>query len=127
VGLEHGPLSLVRITEELLEWKSSSFVPRKPRLTAGGYPLRWPRDTFYPQKLALTSQTSGGRSIGIVCLRTKATEFFLYKHIAFFGFGLREVNTGDGIRYCLGFYNFDIKYTISESSESNSLKEWSDY
>jgi hypothetical protein len=35
---------------------------------------RWPRDTFYPQKLALTSPTSDGRSVGIVRLRTKATE-----------------------------------------------------
>jgi hypothetical protein len=25
MGLERGPLSLVRITEELLEWKSSGF------------------------------------------------------------------------------------------------------
>jgi len=32
---------------------------------------------LYPQKLALTSPTSGGRSVGIVCVRTKATEFFL--------------------------------------------------
>jgi hypothetical protein len=27
VGLERGPLSLVRITEELLEWKSSGSGP----------------------------------------------------------------------------------------------------
>jgi hypothetical protein len=40
-----------------------------------GDPLRWPRDTLYPQKLALTSPTSGGRSIGIVRLWIKATEF----------------------------------------------------
>jgi hypothetical protein len=40
-----------------------------------GDPLRWPRDTLYPQKLAITSPTSGGRSVGIVRLRTKATEF----------------------------------------------------
>jgi hypothetical protein len=33
-------------------------------------PLRWPRDTLYPQKLALTSLTSDGRSVGIVRLRT---------------------------------------------------------
>jgi hypothetical protein len=32
VGLERGPLSLVRITEELLEWKSSSSGSVKPRL-----------------------------------------------------------------------------------------------
>jgi hypothetical protein len=30
-------------------------------------------DTFNPQKLALTSPTSGGRSVGIVLSRTKAT------------------------------------------------------
>jgi hypothetical protein len=35
-----------------------------------GNPLRWPRDTLYLQKLALTSPTSGGRSVGIVYLRT---------------------------------------------------------
>ena len=32
---------------------------------------------FYPQKLALTSPNGGGRSVGIVCSRTKATEFSL--------------------------------------------------
>ena len=30
---------------------------------------------LYPQKLALTSPTSGGRSVGIVRSRTKAKEF----------------------------------------------------
>jgi hypothetical protein len=39
-----------------------------------GDSLRWPRNTLYPQKLALTSPTNGGRSVGIVRLRTKATE-----------------------------------------------------
>jgi hypothetical protein len=34
-------------------------------------PLRRPRDTLYPQKSALTSPTSSGRSVGIVRLRTK--------------------------------------------------------
>jgi hypothetical protein len=37
-------------------------------------PLRWPRDILYPQKLALTSPTRGGRSVGIVGSRSKATE-----------------------------------------------------
>jgi len=32
---------------------------------------------LYPQKLALTSPTGGGRSVGIVRSRTKATECFL--------------------------------------------------
>jgi hypothetical protein len=46
---------------------------RKPRLTATG--IRF-ADPLYPQKLALTSPTSGFRSVAIVRLRTKATEFF---------------------------------------------------
>jgi hypothetical protein len=33
---ERGPLGLVRITEELLEWKGSGFGSRKRRLTATG-------------------------------------------------------------------------------------------
>jgi hypothetical protein len=37
-------------------------------------PSRQPRGTPYPQKLALTSPTSGGLSDGVVRLRTKATE-----------------------------------------------------
>jgi len=36
---------------------------------------------LYPQKLALTSPTGGGRSAGIVRSRTKATEFSLVKCI----------------------------------------------
>jgi len=32
---------------------------------------------LYPQKLALTSPTGGGRSVGIVRSRTKATEMYV--------------------------------------------------
>jgi hypothetical protein len=70
VVLERGPLSLVRIIEELLEWKSSGSG-QENRINDQGDPLRWPRDTLYRQKLALTSPRSGGRSVGIVRLRTK--------------------------------------------------------
>jgi hypothetical protein len=35
----------------------------------------WPRDTLYPQKLPLTSPTSGGHSVGTVRWRTQVTEF----------------------------------------------------
>jgi hypothetical protein len=38
-------------------------------------PSRWQRSTLYPQKLALTLPTRGGRSVGIVRSRTEATEF----------------------------------------------------
>jgi hypothetical protein len=83
VGPEWRPLSLVRITEELLEWKSSGSGCRKSKINGRGDPLRWPCNTLYLQKLALTSPTGGGRSVGIVCLRTKVTEFsllFYYHH-----------------------------------------------
>jgi hypothetical protein len=76
VGLKRGAFSLVSATEELLERKSSGSV-LEDREYGRGDPLRWPRDILYPQKLALTSPTSGGRSIGIVPSRTKATEFSL--------------------------------------------------
>jgi hypothetical protein len=62
VGLERGPLSLVRIIEELLEWKSSGSG-QEIRINGRGDSLRWPRDTLYLQKLALTSPTSGGLSV----------------------------------------------------------------
>jgi hypothetical protein len=62
LGLERGPLSLVRIIEELLEWKSGGSGLEN-RINGQGDPLRWPRDTLYPQKLTLTSPTSGGRSV----------------------------------------------------------------
>jgi hypothetical protein len=75
VGLERGPLSLVRIIEELLEWKSSGSS-QENRINERGDQLRWQSDTLYPQKLALISPTSGGRSVRIIRLRTKGqTEF----------------------------------------------------
>jgi hypothetical protein len=74
VGLERGPLSLVSATEELFERKVAAPI-QKTEITAVGDPLRWPHDTFYPQNLALTWPTSGGRSVGIVRSRTRATEF----------------------------------------------------
>jgi hypothetical protein len=64
----------LRTIEELLEWKSSgSGLENGP-----GNSLRWPRNTLCPQRLALTSPTSGGRSVSIVRLRIKATEFSFY-------------------------------------------------
>jgi hypothetical protein len=78
VGLERGPLSLTSTIEELLGRNSSSGLEN--REYGRGYPLRWPLDTLYPQKLTLISPTNGCRSVGIV--RTQATEgFFLHEFI----------------------------------------------
>jgi hypothetical protein len=79
VGLERGPLSLVRLLEELQEWKSSGSGVEN-RINGRRDQLRLPRGTFYTQKLALTSPTSGGRSVCIVHLRTKShgVSFFIF-------------------------------------------------
>jgi hypothetical protein len=75
VGLERGPLSLVSTIEELLERKSSgSGLENRDYGRKGSAALTmW----HSPQKLALTSPTSGSRSVGIVRSRTQATEFSL--------------------------------------------------
>jgi len=61
-----------------LNKKSSGSRSRKQRLTALGTRCADHVTPLYPQKLALTSPTGGGCSVGIVRSRTKATEFFFY-------------------------------------------------
>jgi hypothetical protein len=52
VGLERGPLSLVSTTEELLGRNArSSGFGLENREYGRGDPLRWLRDTLYPQKV----------------------------------------------------------------------------
>jgi hypothetical protein len=76
VGMERGPLSFVRITEELLDWKSSGSGSRKSRLTAVEI-RRADHATASIHKSwhLLRRHAALGRSEGIVRLRTKATEF----------------------------------------------------
>jgi hypothetical protein len=50
----------------------------KTEINGRGNLLRSPSDTLYRQKLTLTSPTSGGRSVDIARLRTKATEFAVF-------------------------------------------------
>jgi hypothetical protein len=77
--LLHGPkytfknsLSLVSTIGELLERSSGSVLEIRKY---GRRDLsRWSRDTQYPQKLALTSPKSGGRSVPVVRSRTETTE-----------------------------------------------------
>jgi len=57
--------------------EKSGSRSRKQRLTAVGTRCADHVKPFYPQKLALTSPTGGCRSVGIVRVRTKATEFSL--------------------------------------------------
>jgi hypothetical protein len=72
-GLERGPLSLVSTTKELLERKSTDSG-LEIRQYGRRDPSRWQSDTLYPQKLALTSPTSGGHLVGTFRSHTQATE-----------------------------------------------------
>ena len=61
--------------------KSSGSRSRKQRLTAVETRRADHVTPVYPRKLALSSPTGDGRSVGIVRVRTKAKEFsLLYKH-----------------------------------------------
>jgi hypothetical protein len=94
VGLEMGPLSLVSTIEELLERKNSGFGLENQDYGRRD-PSHWPLRTLYLQKLALTSLTSGGRSVGIVRSRTQDTEFSLVqKNIQVHHHGWKDSNSG---------------------------------
>jgi hypothetical protein len=67
------PLGLVSTIEELLGTKSSGSDLERLEYVCRD-PLRWPRGTLYPQKLAPISPTSSSRSIGIVRSRTQPKE-----------------------------------------------------
>jgi hypothetical protein len=76
VGLEQAPLSLVSTTEKLLGRNSSGSGLESWEYSRRD-PSRWPCDTLYPQKLALTSRPIGSCSVSIFRSRTQATEFSL--------------------------------------------------
>ena len=74
---------------------------------------------LYPQKLALTSPTGGGRSVGIVRSRTKATEFSLvfmcFIYICCCSFTVVNLNIGViffviFLQKCLDFTCFSKAY-----------------
>jgi hypothetical protein len=52
-------------------WQKSSVSCLENREYGRRDPSRWPRGTLHPQKFAITSPTSGGRSVGIVRSRTQ--------------------------------------------------------
>ena len=53
---------------------------------------------LYPKKLALTSPTGGGRSVGIVRSRTKATEYMVYVYFSRISTGVVDLGL-----LCKGF------------------------
>jgi hypothetical protein len=59
-------------------WQKSSGSCPQNREYGRRDPSRWPRDNLYPQKLAIISPTSGGRSVSIVRSRTQTWIFFMF-------------------------------------------------
>jgi hypothetical protein len=81
-GSGTSPLSLVSTIVELLG-RNNSCSGLENRVYGREDLVRWPRDILHPQKLALTSPARGGRSVGVVRLRTKATEFFFFYFVTY--------------------------------------------
>jgi cytochrome c len=108
-------------TEELLGRKSSGCGLHS--LEQGHKdPSRWPRGTLYPQKLALTSQTSGGRSVGIVCSRTQATKYFFPRLFRSFRWGahlIRIISQEDTISRSIE-YSFLLQQNLSLMKEDQT-------
>jgi hypothetical protein len=79
-------------------------------------PSRWPRCTLYPQKLALTSTTSGGCSVGIVRSETQAMEFFLFLYLELY------TNNSEGTKlkrnYIWRYWNNNKKLTATALQRS---------
>ena len=73
-----------------MKGKSSGSRSRKQILTAVGTRCADHVTPLYPQKLALTSPTGGGRSVDIVRVRTKATEFSLVSEVKSLLLGARS-------------------------------------
>jgi hypothetical protein len=113
VGLERGPLSLVTTIEELLGRKSSGSGVES-REYGRVDPLRWPRGTLHPQKLALTSPTVGGRYVDIVRSRTKATELFIFKRFTKL--------LGQYWTHWMCFYSHCLQYVEFKSNPSGRFK-----
>jgi hypothetical protein len=76
-------------------WLESSGCCLENREYGRRDPSRWPCGTLYSQKLAITSPTSGCRSVGIVCSRTQTMEFSFMRLI-----------------YCFLIYIYTISLTV---------------
>jgi hypothetical protein len=123
VGLERGPLSLVNTTEELLEIKNSGSGLETENTVVG---IRH-ADNVAPtisKNLALSSPTSGGRSVGIVRSRTQATEFsFLYLHFTMSSWlGICKVDFETNIYTDICFYgnSISLRNCLWNHNETNT-------
>jgi hypothetical protein len=82
VGLERGPLSLISTIEELLGKNTSGSGLENLDYGHRGSSAMTKQHPTVHKKLSLTSPTSSGRAVGIVCSRTQTTELFFLFHIS---------------------------------------------
>jgi hypothetical protein len=85
-------------------------------------PLRWLRGTFHQQNLALTSPTNGGLSVGIVCLRTEATELLILP--AALGHGVCSVSNRNEYQESSGGLKRGQRLRLTTSPPSASRSSW---
>jgi hypothetical protein len=88
----------VSTIEELLG-RNSSGSGLESREYCLGDPLCRPRDTLYPQRLAVTSPTSVGSSFSIVRSRNMATEFVCLGSLPQQYTDLKHSQSGDVSRF----------------------------
>jgi hypothetical protein len=80
VGLEWGPLSLVSTIEELLDRKVVAPASKTENTAVGILHADHVAPSIL-KKLAITSPTSGGRSVDVVRSRTQTMEFHIILYI----------------------------------------------
>ena len=85
---------------------------RKQRLTAVGISCTDHVTPLYLQKLALTSPTGGGRSVGIVRSRTKATEIGYYNFACCFVWVWSLVADSKGGKEAEGVWEYGVEENI---------------
>jgi hypothetical protein len=104
-------------------WRNSSGSGLESREYGSRDPPRWPRDTFHPQKLALASPTSGGRSVDTVRSRTQPTEFNLVWREA------HRVETAIFVNECrtlqLGVPQYaESVWSATQSKQEGKSRQW---
>jgi hypothetical protein len=101
-----GLLGLVSTIEELLGRKSRGSGLENPKYGRRD-PSRWPCGTLRPQKLALTSSTSDGRSVGVIRSWAQTKEFaFLFLLLLLLG----KTHLSVQYRFCVCFPAITSKF-----------------
>jgi hypothetical protein len=112
-----GPLRLVSTIEELIGRKCSGSGLENQEY-GRRYTLRWSRGYLFPQKWALSSPTSGDRSVCIARSRTQAREFSFLCTVSdcfnkwFYRIYYRTLETALDIKWIEWFYDLHFPFSF---------------